>query len=348
MRFPSFCRPIAAVIAAAALAGGSAHADSVGDFYKGKTLTIIVSTDAGNGYDFTARVIARHLSRYLPGNPTIIVQNMPGAGGIVGADYVYNVAPKDGLAVGEIQNTVPFEPFYGNKQAKFDATKMNWLGSPGQETGLLIVWHTVPVKTLAEAKSRGLVLAATGSASTPAFYARVITAVFGVPIKVIPGYKSQTEAFLAMERGENEGYSSTFLSSLKATHPDWLTDKSVSLLLQYGGVANSELPEIPFAADLLSGDDKILMQIAAAPLALGRPLFAPPGVPADRLAALRKGFDDTFADPNYRADCAKQGLTCDQPGTGADIAAIIAKSYGAPAEIHKRLLDIYTGAPSAP
>jgi tripartite-type tricarboxylate transporter receptor subunit TctC len=340
--FASVIAGIMTVGPIAALGAGPARADAVADFYKGKTMTVIASVDAGNGYDFYARLVMRHMPHYIPGAPNAVVQNMPSAGGLTATNYLYNVASKDGLTLGLIQNTVAFEPFYSNPRAKFDPAKFNWLGTPSQETGLLIVWHTVPVNTLAEAKSRGLTLGATGAASTPAFYARVITAAFGVPIKLIAGYKSQNEAFLAMERGEHEGYSSTFLSSLKAVEPTWIPEKKVKILLQYGGEANPELKDVPFAPDLLANpDDKRVMQIASAPLALGRPMLAPPGVPADRVAALRTALAATFKDADYLADCAKQKLACDKPGTGADIARIIAATYTAPEAVRTRLRDIY-------
>ena len=258
------------------------------------------------------------------------MQNAPGAGGLNNANSIYNVANKDGLSLGQVQNTVPFEPFYGNSNARFDATKMNWLGSPGKETAVLLIWHTVPVNSLAEAKSRGLVLGATGAASTPAFYGRVINAVFGVPIKLIAGYKSQNESFLAMERGENEGYSSTFWSSLKLTKPDWIVEHKVKLLLQYGGEAAPDLKDVPYAMDILQGHaDRDLMQIASAPLALGRPLFAPPGVPTERVTALREAIAATYRDPEYLGDCTQQHLECTNPASASDLASLIQKAYAA-------------------
>jgi tripartite-type tricarboxylate transporter receptor subunit TctC len=342
-RFPWQSRfVLAGLVGSTVVLGGTVRAGTPDDFYRGKTLTLLVSADAGTGYDISARTIARHMSEHLSGTPNVIVQNMAGAGGMTATNYLYNVAPKDGLTFGLIQATVPFEPLYENKQAAFDSLKFNWLGTPGQETSTLIVWHTVPVNSLADARSRGLTLGATGAASTPAFFAHVITALFGIPINLIIGYKSQNEAFFAMERGENEGYPSSYFSSIKATHPDWLADKKLKILLQYGSEPAPELADVPFAADVLTNDDdKRLMQIAAAPQALGRPMLAPPAIPADRLAELRTALEATFRDPAYIADCAKQGIACDRPLSGAQVADILAKSYAAPATIRKRLQDIY-------
>ena len=302
MRPPSSWKLIlAGTVGLAVGLGGSARGETVDEFYKGKVVTMLVSADAGTGYDISARTIARHLSEHLPGAPNVIVRNMAGAGGMTATNYLYNVAPTDGLTIGLIQATVPFEPLYGNKQAAFDSIKFNWLGTPGQETSTLFVWHTVPVDSLADARRRGLTLGATGGASTPAFYARVLTALFGIPINLIVGYKSQNEALLAMERGENDGYPSSYYSSIKATHSDWLADKKLKFLLQYGSKPNLEIADVPFALDIISNeDDKRLMAIAAAPLSLGRPVLAPPNVPADRLAALRLALEATFRGPAKR------------------------------------------------
>ena len=234
------------------------------DAYRGRTINLIVSTDAGTGYDVYARTIARHWQRHIPGNPSIIVQNMSGAGGLRATNLLFNVAPKDGLTLGLIQSTVPFEPLFGNKQAMFDPRKFNWLGTPGQETSTVIVWHTVPVQTIQDAKKRGLTLAATGRASTPALYARVITALLGVPINIIAGYKSQNEVFLSMERGEHEGSAGTFYSTLKANKADWLSESKIRVLLQYGSRPNPELKGVPFALDLIpEARDRQVMEIAS-------------------------------------------------------------------------------------
>src|SRR5262245_53616284 len=331
-------------MATAAVAAPAAADEDVGEFYKGKTITISVGTESGNSYDIYTRTLARHLSRHLPGNPSVIVQNSPGAGGLNNANTIYNVAPKDGTALGQVQNTVPFEPFYENPNARFDATKMSWLGSPGRETGLLIIWHSVPVHSVEDARRRGLTLGATGVASTPAFYARVINAVLGIPIKLIVGYKSQNESFLAMERGENEGYSSTFWSSLKLTKPEWIALKQVTLLLQYGGTPAPDLKSVPFAADLIKDEnDRRVMQIASAPLTLGRPIFAPPGVPAERVAALRQAVADTYRDPAYLADCTQQHLECTDPSSGAELDDLLGRTYAASEATRARLRDIYSG-----
>ena len=310
--------------------------------YRGRNISLIVSTDAGTGYDLYARTIARHWPRHIPGSPSIIVQNMTGAGGLRAANFLFNASPKDGLSIGLVQSTVPYEPFFGNKQANFDPREFNWLGTPGQETSTMIIWHSVPVQTLQDAKRRGLTLGATGAASTPAFYARLITALLGVPINIIAGYKSQNEVFIAMERGEIEGSAGTFYSTLKANKPQWLADRNLRVLLQYGGRPNPELKGVPFALDLITNvQDREVMEIASAPLALGRPLLAPPGVPVERVSILRQSLVSTFRDPAYLADCERESIACDSSLSGEEVADILVKSYNASGAARERLRSIY-------
>jgi tripartite-type tricarboxylate transporter receptor subunit TctC len=334
---------LCAAVFGTALAASTAYAaDPITAAYEGKQLKIIISSSPGGGYDLYARTIARHLSDHMPGDPVIVPQNMPGAGGIKAADYVYTVAPKDGLTIASLQNTVPFEPMYGTKQATFDPAKFNWLGSPTREVAFLLVWHTVPVNSLDDAKNHELILGSSGAASTPSFYARVLSSVFGLKMKLINGYPGQTESFLGMERGENEGYSSTFWSSLKTTHPEWIAEKKVKILVQYALEPHPELKDVPFALDIITNpEDKQLMTVASAPLSIGRPMVAPPGVPADRVTALRTAMMATFSDPAFKADCETARLECDAAVSGEQTQDIIARMYASPEPVLTRLRQIY-------
>ena len=325
------------------LAGASPPAVAQQNFYAGKQITLIVSSAPGGGYDAVTRTVSRHLGKHLPGSPTFVVQNMPGAGGIVAANHLYNITTKDGLTLAQLQSTVPFEPMYGNKQARYGPPRLNWLGSPSKETAMLIVWNTSPIRTLEDASQREIILGATGASSTPAFYARLLADIFKLKVKLISGYPGQNEQFFAMEKGENDGGPSTFLSSLKTMRPQWITENKVRLLLQYALEPSPELKDVPFALDLLKDrpDDLKLMEIASAPMALGRPFAAPPDIPADRLALLRKAFSDTFVDPAFLADCAKQGLECDAPSSGEQIQNIVAAAYKASPDVIARLQKIY-------
>jgi tripartite-type tricarboxylate transporter receptor subunit TctC len=340
----SFCKGL--VVTAIALFGLSGmavpgRADAVSDFYKGKDLRLIISSTVGGGYDIYARTIARHLNRHIPGNPTIVPQNMPGAGGIAAANHIYAVAPKDGSVIAAIQNTVPFEPFFDNKSAVFDAAKLSWLGTPTTEVGMYIVWHASKIRSLRDAQIQEMIAGGAGAASTPAFYGRVFNQVLHLKAKLVTGYPGQNEILLAMENGEVEAMPSPFWSSLKVARPKWYPESTIRVLFQYGAAPHPELKGVPFALDLLdNANDKILLTAASASLALGRPYVAPPGMPADRLGSLRDAMMATFKDPAFLADCERQRLECVDHRTGAELDALIKQAYATPEDIRKRLIAI--------
>jgi tripartite-type tricarboxylate transporter receptor subunit TctC len=325
-------------LAALCIAPAAASAQPVADFYRGKTVTMVVSTSSGGGYDALARAIARHIGRLIPGNPTVVVRNMPGAGGITAVNWLYNTAEKDGSVLGLVQNGTPLEPLFGTKAARYDATKFNWLGTPSYEVSMVLVWNSVPVNTVDDLRKRETTMGASGANSTPAFYTRLLNATLGTKMKLIVGYPGQNDAFLAMERGELDGYPSVFYSALTSTRPTWLKEKKVKAIVQYGPQRLKELPDVPFATDLIKNeDDKLMMQAASAPQALGRPLLLPPGVPADRVAAMRKALADTFTDAQFKADAAKIGLIVNAPQTGAQLQEVIARAYASPARVVERI-----------
>jgi tripartite-type tricarboxylate transporter receptor subunit TctC len=327
------------LVALAAVAATQSHAETVADFYKGKDLRMIVATTAGTGYDTYARAVARHLPRHLPGNPAIIVQNMPGAGGITAANHIFSAAPRDGTVFGMIQNTVPFEPLIENAAARFDPMTMNWLGTPTTEVGLYIVYRTSKVKALRDAQMHETIAGTTGTASTPAFYGRLFNQILRTNTKLIGGYPGQLELLLSMEQGETNAMTSPFWSSLKVQRPTWYPQKIISILFQYGAAPHPELKDVPFAMDMVeNAADKLLLTAASAPLGFGRPYAAPPGVPADRIATLRAAFAATFKDPQFLADCNKQGVECDDSRTGAQMDAHIRAAYAIPPEIRQRLV----------
>ena len=276
-----------------------AHAQPVAEFYKGKTVTLIVSSAPGGGYDALARTVAPHLSRHIPGNPTVVVRNMSGAGGIVAVNHLFNVAAKDGTVIGNVQNNTPFEPLFGTKEAIYDPLKFNWLGTPSIETALLTVWHQTPVDNLeGRADHEKSPWARRACNSTPSFYGRLLIETLALKLKLIVGYESQSRVFLAMERGEVDGYPSVFYSALTSTRPSWLPEKKVKLLVQVGLEKDPNLPDVPAALDLArNADDKALIEAGAGPLGTGRPFLMPPGVPAERVAAMQKAMTDTFKDP---------------------------------------------------
>lgn len=341
--FPStaILRLLSALVIAVLL-GHSARADAIADFYKGKDVRLIIPASIGGGYDIYARTVARYLGQHIPGHPTIVPQNMPAAGGLGAANHLNNVAAKDGTVIALFQNTVPLEPFFDNKQAQFDAAKFGWLGTPTTEVAMYLIWHGSKIKTLVDAQRQEFVAGAAGAASTPAFYGRVFNQIFNFKARFITGYPGQNEILLAMENGEVEAMASPFWSSLKTARPTWYPERKIHFLFQYGSEAHPELKDVPLALDLLRSEaDKALLVAASAPLGLGRPFGAPPGIPADRLTALRTAMMATFKDPQFRADCERQRLECSNARTGAEVESLITRAYATPADIRKRLVDIY-------
>lgn len=327
----------AAFLASAA----SACADPVADFYKGKTVTMIVSSSPGGGYDLLSRTVTRHLPKHLPGNPNVVVRNMPGAGGIITAKHLYTAAVRDGTVIGGVQNNVPYEPLFGTKQADYDSNKLNWLGTPSIEIGLLFVWHDSKFKTIDDVRKWEFTAGASGHNSAPAFYSRVLNELLGTKIKVIAGYPGQNEAYIAIERGELDSYGVTFWSSLTSTKQQWLRDKKINILVQYGPEKEADLPDVPYAPDLVkNADDKALFEAAYGPLAAGRPFLMPPEIPADRLAAMRKAFMDTFVDPAFQAEAKAANLIVDRPRSGEELQAQIARAYKVSPQIIERLRKI--------
>ncbi len=319
-----------------------AVAQSPADFYRGKEVRLIVSASTGGGYDTYGRTVARHLGEHIPGKPTVVVQNMPAAGGLGAANHTYNVAAKDGTVITLFQNTVPLEPFFDNKQAQFDAARFGWLGTPSTEVAMYMVWHMSKIRTLKDAQTHEFVAGAAGAASTPAFYGRVFNQIFSLKARFITGYPGQNEILHAMESGEVEAMASPFWSSIKTSRPDWYKDGKIRFLFQYGSSAHPELKGVPLALDLLQAEaDKTLLTIASAPLGLGRPFGSPPDIPADRLAALRAALMATFRDPAFLADCAKQRLECADPKSGEELGALVDRAYAAPADVRKRLIGMY-------
>jgi tripartite-type tricarboxylate transporter receptor subunit TctC len=253
---------------------------------------------------------------------------MAGAGGIVATNFLYNVAPKDGTTVGGVQNNTPFEPLFGTSQANYDPLKFNWLGTPSIEVAMLTVWHKTPVATWQDVRTQEVTVGSSGLHSTPSFYGRLLMETLGLKLKIIVGYESQTQAFLAMERGEVEGYPSVFYSALVSGRPNWIRDKLVKNLVQMGIEREPELGDVPFALDLVTKEeDRLLLTAAYAPLQSGRPYLLPPGVPAERVAAMDKAFMATFRDPDFIADANKRGLGVNSPRSGKELHDLLVRVY---------------------
>src|SRR5262245_44770668 len=311
------------ICAAALLATASASAAASQDILRGKDVTIYVGSGAGGPYDAYARLLARHLGRYLPGNPSIVVQNMPGASGRRLISFMINVAPKDGTAIALVQRGNAFEPLMG--EASFDVEKIAWLGNANAETNVCMAWHSSPVRSIEDVRTRGMVVGSSGPASTDSIYPNVLNALHGMKIKVVEGYKSATETHIAMERGEVDGRCGISFDTLQALNADWLRDKKVRMLVQIGLDKLPELAGVPSVFDLATSEEqRQIWALWAAPLKMGRPFFAPPGMTAERVGTLRRAFDATVADPELRAEAARRGASSI---TSASCKALHARSH---------------------
>ena len=325
-----------AVAALAALATVSgAGAQSVEEFYKKTQLSVYVGSGAGGGFDEIARVFSLHFARHLPGQPTPIVKNMPGAGGLLNVNFMYASAPRDGSAIAAPFNTVFMLPLFGDPAAKFDARKFTWIGSLDKQTGTCVVWHTSDIKTLADASKREVQVGATGVNATPAIFSNMMNTLFGTRFKVISGYTTNEMRF-ALERGETEGVCGLAWQTYKAVQPGWIENKQIRPIAQMGLVKNRDLPDVPLAIDMLKDPvDRRVFELVVLPQEFGRPFIAPPGVPADRAAAMIKAFAQTLTDPAFIADAAKIRLSLD-PLTGEEIMRLLDEAHGAPKDVIER------------
>ena len=336
-------RPIAAVIFLSVLScltdnnfAVGANAEASARFYAGKQMTLVVASDVGGGYDALARLTARYLGQFLPGNPNIVVQNMPGAGGLVAADYIYNIAPKDGTVIGLIQRSVLTSKFTNPNAVRFDLGKFNWIGNLGAETGVSVAWHSSPFANIEDVMSNEMIVAGTGPNNDSETTARLLNALIGTKFKIVSGYKSTADQSLAMERGETQGMSDWSWSGLKARGADYDT-KKVRILLQIGLNKLPDLPNVPTAMDYVkTQSDREAMLLYLSQKEVARPLVAPPGAPPERIAALRSAFADMFSSSELRneAQRAKLDLT---PMDGAELERIVAGVVAASPESGQNL-----------
>jgi tripartite-type tricarboxylate transporter receptor subunit TctC len=306
----------------------SAKADAVADFYKGKTVTLVVGYGPGGGYDVYARLVGRHLGRHIPGSPHVVVQNMPGAGSLRAVNWLYNLAPKDGTAIAHFARNMPLMGMLGtNPNAQFDARKFNWLGSSSSfadDAYILIVRKDIPVKTIDQAVKPGgepLVLGGTAEGATGNDVPIILRDTIGLNVKQVVGYPDSGAIFLAMERGEVHGRT-TDLSSVKAIKPEWLKGGSnFHVLVQFAReTRHPDFPDVPTARELARNESaRLLIELTELPYKLSRPFAAPPGMPAARAQALQRAFADTHRDPQYLAEAAKQRV--DVSPVGADEVA---------------------------
>jgi tripartite-type tricarboxylate transporter receptor subunit TctC len=318
------------IVALAVPAG--AQAQSVADFYKGKNVTVIVGYTAGGGYDIYARALARHMGKHLPGNPNFIVQNITGAGSLNAANNIYNVAAKDGTVFGTFGRGLAMEPLIGTARVQFDATKFTWLGSGTNEISVCATWHTSPVKTWQDALKVGFAVGGEGAGSDPDTYAAFVRNVFGVKLKLVTGYHGTSDIILAIERGEVDGRCGWSWSSIKSTRASWIPEKKLNYLVHMSEAKAPELANLPTIHELANDRQKQVLRLVTSRQTMGRPFAAPPGVPADRAAALRQAFMATLKDPAFLAEADKLKLEVN-PVSGGDVAKLVSELYATPKDI---------------
>jgi tripartite-type tricarboxylate transporter receptor subunit TctC len=312
------------------LLGGAANA---ADFYQGKQVTIVVGFTAGGTYDATARLFSRYLGRYLPGKPTVVVRNMPGAGSLVATMSLYSSLPTDGTTLGVVGGGVVLEPLLGNPQANYDPRRFNWIGGRTRDNFLCLVWHTVPVNTLQDVTKRETVVGATGPGSRTLTYPKVLNELLGTKFKIVSGYPGGNEITLALERGEVEGYCGWAVGSIKTRAPDWIRDNKIKPLVQFTLSNTGSLANVPLATDLAGTDrERRTIEFFAADSVLAWPLVGPPAMPAERLGELRAAFTAIMQDPQLLAEAATQGLDID-PVSGAEMMEVVDRLYGTPPDV---------------
>lgn len=334
---------MAAVAACAAfgtaLPAGAQQSDA--DFYKGKQLQLVIGYGSGSGYDFYARLLGRHIANHIPGNPAVVPQNMPGAGSMKAANWLYEVAPKDGTVMATMGRGVPMAPLLGTAGANFDATKFTYIGSMNNEVSVAVAWHTSGIRTIEDVMQRELVVGATavGVDDTTTFPA-VMNAMLGTKFKWITGYSGGNEMNLAMERGETQGRAGWSWSSVKSTKMDWYRDKKINVLIQMSLSKHEDLPDVPLVMDLAKTDEqKQVLELIFSRQVLGRPFVAPPGLPAARVKTLRDAFDATMKDKAFLAEADKQQMEITPVG-GAEIERLIARIYQTPKAVVQRAIAV--------
>jgi predicted outer membrane repeat protein len=329
------CLRMILIAAAVAALPSLALAQSAEEFFKTASLSMYIGSGAGGGYDVIGRLMARHMSRFLPGNPNIVVKNMPGAAGVQSTNFIYNTAPKDGSAILAAQNSALFLPYYDSPVAHYDPRKFEWIGSAGKQQAICIVWNTSSIKSLEDATKREVPVSATGITAGPGVYPKILNALFGTKFKVISGYDTGGMR-LAVEKGEVEGVCGLAWQTWKVLAPDWINGKKIRVLAQLGLEKHPDIQDVPLAADLLKNpEDKQVLEVIVMPQEFGRPLVAPPGAPADRMELWRKAFQTMLKDPEFLADAEKQRLAI-EPMDDKQIQALLARAYAAPKVVHDR------------
>ena len=319
----------AAFLVAALAAPLPLRADAISDFYEGRQVRLLIGYTAGGGYDTYARLLARHLGKHIPGNPTVVPQNMPGAGSLALANFLYNVAPKDGSVIGTFARGMAMEPLLSGEGTRFDASRFSWIGSLNNEVSVCVSWHSSDVRSMQDLQTRQLIVGGTGSGSDTDVFPTVIANLLEANIRLISGYPGGNDILLAMERGEVDGRCGWSWSTVLSRRPEWLAEGRINILSQLALEKHPDLPDVPLITEFADSEDELMaMELIFARQVMGRPYLAPPDIPAERHEALRRAFDATTRDPEFRADAERLQLELN-PVSGEEVDALINRIYGA-------------------
>jgi tripartite-type tricarboxylate transporter receptor subunit TctC len=325
-------KTILAASVATAFAAGAAQAQE-------KPFNVYIGYSAGGGYDVYGRTVARHIGKHLPGKPNVVVNNMPGAGSMRLANWLYNVAPKDGNTIGTFARGIAFDTLLGQPGAQFDATKFNWIGSANDEVSVCVAWHTSGVTKFEQVLERELVVGGTGGSADTDQFPKVFNSVLGAKMKIVAGYPGGNDINLAMERGEVSGRCGWSWSSVISTQPGWLKEKKINVLVQLSLNKHEDLPHVPIITDFAKDDiTRGVFNLVFARQVMGRPFAAPPGVPADRVAVVRKAFLETMKDEQLLAEAKKAQLEISQV-SGETVQKLVEDAYKMPPEVVKRTIE---------
>jgi tripartite-type tricarboxylate transporter receptor subunit TctC len=318
---------------AAALIATAAHAQSVEEFYRGKNVNLIIGYSVGGGYDLYARLVSRYIGKHIPGRPTVVAQNMTGAGSLRAAAFLYSAAPKDGTAFGTFGRTIATTPLLAPATAQFDGTKFTWLGSVTNDVSTCIIWHTSPVKTWNDLLEKPVTFGGEGPGADPDVFALLYKNVFGAKVKLVTGYHGTNDTVLAMERGEVDGLCGLSWSTLKGRHQQWMNDKKINILVQAAMKKEPELAGVPLINEFAkTQEQQQILKLFLVTQEMARPFAAPPGIPEDRKAALIAAFEQTMKDSDFLAEAKKLNIDVN-PVTGKEIDAMLAELYATPKDV---------------
>jgi tripartite-type tricarboxylate transporter receptor subunit TctC len=317
-----------------------AQSDPVAAFYKGRTVDVIVGYPPGGSNDVYGRAVAQFIGRYIPGNPTVIMRNMPSGGSIVAANYIYNVAPKDGTVLGLLAATNAIDEKLGAPSVKYETAKFTWVGRVASSVNVTMTWNTSKVKTLADAMTTEATLGATGTGSTVFIYPNVLNGVVGTKFKLVLGYGGSAEAMLAMERGEVDGHS-TALDAVKSAHPAWLTDKKVNFVVQYGLKRHPDLPDVPTCIEAArTPEEAQILRAVVNATEIGKAILSTPDVPKERAEALRTAFTAMTNDPEFKDYLEKSRVEL-TPMSGGELQQLVEEVGNIPPDVVAKVKLFY-------